>query len=40
MGAAAPQLGGIEKHHTSHPEYVDFQNFGKRQKISNENMRR
>ncbi|XP_062159185.1 E3 ubiquitin ligase PQT3-like isoform X3 [Alnus glutinosa] len=37
MGAVAPQLGGIEKHHLSHQEYVDFQNFEKRQKISNEN---
>jgi hypothetical protein len=39
MGAVAPQLGGIEKHHLSHQEYVDFQNFEKRQKISNENRR-
>lgn len=37
MGAMAPQIGGIEK---PQPDHVDFQNFEKRQKIANENMRR
>lgn len=40
MGGVAPPLGPIEECRQSHQDFADFQNFEKRQKISNENMRR
>lgn len=40
MGGAAPLVGPTEEWAVSHQELVGFQNSGKRQKISKENMRR
>lgn len=40
MGGVAPPRGPIGELRQSNQEFVDFQNFEKRRKISNENMRR
>ncbi|XP_050268101.1 E3 ubiquitin ligase PQT3-like isoform X1 [Quercus robur] len=40
MGGVAPPRGPIEELHQTNQDFVDFQNFEKRRKISNENMRR